>query len=116
MSKRRVMSLRGAGLVLVSLLCGCQVNATLELGYRVPRATGEPTSAKVVSVLQTILHQQEREATPEDSEAELRIEDLYPGMVLPKDLFNAQGILVLPKGSTIDEKQLDQLTKHQQEY
>ena len=71
---------------------------------------------KVVTVLQTILHQQEREATPEDSKAELRIEDLYPGMVLPKDLFNAQGILVLPKGSTIDEKQLDQLTKHQQEY
>ena len=70
---------------------------------------------KVVSVLQTILHQQKRESNPEDPEAELKLEDLYPGMVLPKDLFNAQGILVLPKGSTIDEKQLDQLMK-QQEY
>jgi len=37
-------------------------------------------------------------------------------MILPKDLVNAQGILVLPKGTTIDEKQLDQLMKHHQDY
>ncbi len=82
----------------------------------VQQCTPRDFDPKVVSMLGMVLHEQEREPVDKDPDAKLKIEDLYPGMVLSKDLFNAQGILVLPKGTTIDEKQLDQLMKHQQDY
>ena len=69
---------------------------------------------EVVAVLITILCEEEHEPKREEIDVEVNIGDLQPGMILSKDLYNAQDVLVLPRETKIDEMQLYQLWKHHQ--
>ena len=69
---------------------------------------------EVVAVLIAILGEEEHEPKQEEIDIEVDVKDLQPGMVLSKNLHNAQGTLVLPRETKIDEIQLFRLLKHQQ--
>ena len=63
-------------------------------------------------MLSTILCEKEHEAIREEIDIEVDIRDLQRGMVLSRNLYNAQGTLVLPRKKKIDEMQLYQLVRH----
>ena len=69
---------------------------------------------EVVAVLVTILCAEEHETVREEIDVEVNIKDLQPGMILSKDLYNVQDVLVLPQSTKIDEMQLYRLLKHHQ--
>jgi response regulator RpfG family c-di-GMP phosphodiesterase len=65
-------------------------------------------------VVQVLTHCIEQRRTPKGEEAEICIKDLLPGMMISREVRTAQGILLLPKDTTIQEAHLERLYSFQE--